>query len=243
VLRNGEAHIQADPPLIVPIGDLLDRAAAVRLDLSARKLLESYLSSLSRDRRRLLAHFRYADLARKVVGVGSVGTRCWVILLLGRNSSEPLFLQAKEASRSVLERFVGASEFSNQGQRVVEGQRLMQSSSDIFLGWLRQPLGLEDLRPRDLYIRQLWDSKISADILAMRPSDLALYASLCAWTLARAHARSGDPIAIAGYLGRSEVFDRAIAGFAEAYADQNERDHAALVDAISTGRVRVQPES
>jgi uncharacterized protein (DUF2252 family) len=243
VLRNGEAHIQADPPLIVPIGDLLDRAAVVRLDLSARKLLESYLSSLPRDRRRLLAHFRYADLARKVVGVGSVGSRCWVILLLGRDSSDPLFLQAKEASRSVLERFVGNSEFSNQGQRVVEGQRLMQSSSDIFLGWLRQPLGLEDLRPRDLYIRQLWDSKISADILAMRPSDLALYASLCAWTLARAHARSGDPIAIAGYLGRSEVFDRAIAGFAEAYADQNESDHAALVDAISTGRVRVQPES
>jgi hypothetical protein len=142
----------------------------------------------------------------------------------------------------VLERFVGKSEFSNHGQRVVEGQRLMQAASDIFLGWLRQPLGLEDLKPRELYLRQLWDSKISADISAMRPSDMALYARLCAWTLARAHARSGDSIAIASYLGSSEVFDHAIATFAEAYADQNERDHAALVDAIATGRVKAETE-
>ena len=142
----------------------------------------------------------------------------------------------------MLERFVGKSEFSNHGQRVVEGQRLMQAASDIFLGWLRQPLGLEDLKPRELYLRQLWDSKISADISAMRPSDMALYARLCAWTLARAHARSGDSIAIASYLGSSEVFDHAIATFAEAYADQNERDHAALVDAIATGRVKAETE-
>jgi len=209
---------------------------------SAGKLLESYLASLAGDRRRLLGRFRYADLARKVVGVGSVGTRCWVILLLGRDSSDPLFLQAKEAQRSVLERFVGKSEYSKQGQRVVEGQRLMQAASDVFLGWLRQPLGLEDLKPRDLYLRQLWDSKISADISAMRPSDMALYAKLCAWTLARAHARSGDSIAIASYLGSSDVFDRAIADFAEAYADQNERDHAGLVDAIATGRVTGETE-
>ena len=165
-----------------------------------------------------------------------------MILLLGRGASDPLFLQAKEASRSVLERFVGKSEFTNQGQRVVAGQRLMQSASDIFLGWVRQPLGLEDLKPRDLYVRQLWDSKISAEIAAMRPSDLARYARLCAWTLARAHARSGDSVAIAGYLGSSQRFDRAIAAFAEVYADQNERDHAMLIDAIATGRVQAQAE-
>jgi len=138
----------------------------------------------------------------------------------------------------VLERFAGKSAFSNQGQRVVEGQRLMQAAGDIFLGWLRQPLGLEDLKPRDLYVRQLWDSKISADISAMRPSDLAIYARLCGWTLARAHARSGEAIAIASYLGSADVFDRAFAAF----ADQNERDHAALVDAIAAGRVRADGE-
>ncbi len=242
VTENGDVRIRADPPLIVPVADLVDRSGALRLGLGARKLLESYLGSLAGDRRRLLGRYRYVDLARKVVGVGSVGTRCWVILLLGDDSSDPLFLQAKEAQRSVLERFVGRSEFSNQGQRVVEGQRLMQAASDIFLGWLRQPLGLEDLKPRDLYVRQLWDSKISADISAMRPSDMALYTRLCAWTLARAHARSGDSIAIASYLGSSDVFDRAIAAFAEAYADQNERDHAALVDAIATGRVKAETE-
>ncbi|MBV8219443.1 MAG: DUF2252 domain-containing protein [Solirubrobacterales bacterium] len=242
VSEDGEARIRADPPLIVPIADLVDRPAALRLELSARRMLEAYLGSLPGDRRRLLERFRYVDLARKVVGVGSVGTRCWVILLLGRDSSDPLFLQAKEASRSVLERFVGDSGFSNQAQRVVEGQRLMQSASDILLGWLRQPLGVEELKPRDLYVRQLWDSKISADIAAMRPSDLARYARLCAWTLARAHARSGDSVAIAGYLGSSQVFDRAIAAFAEVYADQNERDHAMLIDAIATGRVQAQTE-
>ena len=237
VKADGEARIGADPPLIVPIADLVDGPAAVRLGLAAHKLLDSYLTSLPRDRRRLLERYRYADLARKVVGVGSVGTRCWVILLLGRDSSDPLFLQAKEAPRSVLERFAGRSEFTNQGQRVVEGQRLMQAASDIFLGWLREPFGLEDLKPRDLYLRQLWDSKISVDVATMRPSDLRLYSRLCAWTLARAHARSGDAIAIASYLGSSDVFDRAIAAFAEAYADQNERDHAALLNAIATGRI------
>jgi uncharacterized protein (DUF2252 family) len=239
---NGEAHIRADPPLIVPIADLLDRHGARRLELAARKLLDAYLRSVSGDRRRLLERFRYTDLARKVVGVGSVGTRCWVILLLGRDSGDPLFLQAKEAPRSVLEPFAGKSEFSNQGRRVVEGQRLMQAASDIFLGWLSEPLGLEDHKRRAFYVRQLWDSKISVDAAALRPSDMALYAGLCAWTLARAHARSGDAIAIASYLGSSDVFDRAIADFAEAYADQNERDHAALLDAIATGRIRAESE-
>jgi hypothetical protein len=203
----------------------------------------SYLNSLPADRRRLLEHFRYADMARKVVGVGSVGTRCWVILLLGRDSSDPLFLQAKEAPRSVLERFAGRSEFPNQGQRVVEGQRLMQAASDISLGWMHQPLGIDDPKSRDLYLRQLWDSKISPDIAGMQASEMTLYSKLCAWTLARAHARSGDSIAIASYLGSSDGFDRAIAAFAEAYADQNERDHAALLDAIAGGRVPVDAET
>jgi hypothetical protein len=193
---NGDASIRADPPLIVPIVDLVDGRGARRLELAARQLLESYRGSLAGDRRRLLARHRYADLARKVVGVGSVGTRCWVILLLGRDSGDPLFLQAKEAPRSVLEPFAGRSEFSNQGQRVVEGQRLMQAASDIFLGWLRTPPGVDELKLRDFYVR----------------------------------------------LGSSDVFDRAIAAFADAYADQNERDNSALVDAIATGRVRAESE-
>jgi uncharacterized protein (DUF2252 family) len=237
VIGNGEARIRADPPLIVPIGDLVDHPEARRLTRSAQKLLDSYRRSLAGDRRRLLERYRYADLAHKVVGVGSVGTRCWVILLLGRDASDPLFLQAKEAPRSALERFAGRSEFSNQGQRVVEGQRLMQAAGDIFLGWLRDPPGIGDLKLRDFYVRQLWDSKISFDIARMRPADMSLYANLCAWTLARAHARSGDAVAIAGYLGSSDVFDRAIADFAETYADQNELDHAALLKAIATGRI------
>jgi hypothetical protein len=163
-----------------------------------------------------------------------------VLLLLGRDSSDPLFLQAKEARPSVLEPFAGASEFGNQGQRVVEGQRLMQAAGDIFLGWLHVARDLDDGRPRDFYIRQLWDAKTSADIGAMRPATMALYARLCAWTLARAHARSGDASAIAGYLGTGDTFDRAITEFAEAYADQNERDYAALLDAIAGGRVEAQ---
>jgi uncharacterized protein (DUF2252 family) len=238
VTGDGGARIRADPPLIVPIADLLSETEAARLERAARKLVDSYRTSLSGDRRALLERYRYADLARKVVGVGSVGTRCWVILLLGRDASDPLFLQAKEAQRSVLEPFAGESQFPNQGQRVVEGQRLMQAAGDIFLGWLHESHSLGDREPRDFYIRQLWDSKVSADIGAMRPADLTLYAQLCAWTLARAHARSGDASAIAGYLGSADTFDRAIAVFAEAYADQTERDHAALLDAIRGGRVK-----
>jgi hypothetical protein len=158
--------------------------------------------------------------------------------MLGRDRDDPLFLQAKEATRSVLEPFVGKSEFQNQGRRVVEGQRLMQAASDIFLGWLRTP-GL-DGQARDYYLRQLWDWKGSADLATMRPSDLAVQVRLCAWTLARAHARSGDASGIAGYLGSSEVFDRAIAVFAEDYADQNERDYAALIGAIDSGRIEAE---
>jgi uncharacterized protein (DUF2252 family) len=241
VTEDGEPRIRSDPPLIVPIRDLTDGSGAGRVEHNVRRLLSSwsYRRSLSGDRRRVLERFRYADVARKVVGIGSVGTRCWVLLLLGRDSSDPLFLQAKEAPRSVLEPFAGRSEFSNQGHRVVEGQRLMQAASDTFLGWLHDPLDIDNPEPRDHYVRQLWDSKISPDIAAMKPSDMKLYARLCAWTLARAHARSGDAIAIAAYMGSSDAIDRAIAEFAEAYADQNERDHATLMDAIAAGRIRV----
>ena len=167
---NGEARIRADPPLIVPIEDLLDGAGVRRLESGARELFDSYISSVSGDRRRLLERYRYADLARKVVGVGSVGTRAWVLLLLGRDSNDPLFLQAKEAQRSVLEPFAGESEFANQGQRVVEGQRLMQAASDILLGWLREAHSLDDDKPRDYYVRQLWDSKTSAEMSTSGPT-------------------------------------------------------------------------
>ena len=175
-------------------------------------------------------------MARKVVGVGSVGTRCWIVLMLGRDDADPLFLQVKEAETSVLSRFVGASKYTNQGQRVVAGQRLMQAASDIFLGWQRNEAGL-DGKPRDFYVRQLRDWKFSVDIETMVPTGLRLYGALCGWTLARAHARSGDRIAIAAYLGGSDVFDRAITQFAAAYADQNERDHQSLLDAVASGRI------
>lgn len=237
VTQNGDAHIRADPPLLVPVDELVRNEDAEQLHQAARHLMSSYLSSLPDDRRQLLGRYRYADLARKVVGIGSVGTRCWVVLLLGRDSSDPLFLQVKEAQRSVLEPFARRSRFSNQGQRVVEGQRLMQAASDIFLGWLRAPRDLVESEPRDFYVRQLWDAKASADIKTMRQRDMAAYGRLCAWTLARGHARSGDPVAIAGYLGSSDVFDRAIAAFAESYANQNERDYGALLEAIADHRI------
>jgi uncharacterized protein (DUF2252 family) len=236
---NGSARIAPNPPLIVPIEDLLPHVRARQLKQGLHSLVEHYRASLSGDLRHLVDRYQYADAAQKVVGVGSVGTRSWVVLLLGRDSGDPLFLQAKEARRSVLERFAGKSEFDNQGQRVVEGQRLMQAASDIFLGWLRAP-GI-DGESRDFYLRQLWDWKSSADINTMRPSDMSAYVRPCAWTLARAHARSGDAIGIAAYLGSADVFDRAIAAFAEAYADQNERDYKTLLEAIESGRVEAKP--
>jgi len=193
---------------------------------------------LTPDRRRLLGRYRYVHAARKVVGVGSVGTRAWIMLLLGRDADDPLFLQLKEAQASVLEPFLGRSEFANHGQRVVEGQRLMQAAGDIFLGWCRAP-GI-DGRRRDFYVRQLWDGKLSAQIDLMEPEVLEVYGEICASTLARAHARSGDPIAIASYLGSSDTFDRALAEFAELYADQNESDYAALQGAVASGRVEAQ---
>ena len=234
---NGRPRIISDPPLLVPIDELTpaetDRTAIEEWFAS---LIGKYRRTLETDRRYLLEQYEFGDIARKVVGVGSVGTRCWIVLMLGRDAADPLFLQVKEAEASVLSRFVGASKFANQGQRVVAGQRLMQASSDIFLGWQRTEAGL-DGRPRDFYVRQLRDWKLSVDIENILASGMQLYGELCGWTLARAHARSGDRIAIAAYLGASDAFDRAITQFAAAYADQNERDHQSLVDAVSSGRI------
>ncbi|HEY6310903.1 MAG TPA: DUF2252 domain-containing protein [Streptosporangiaceae bacterium] len=239
---EGQPRIIADPPLLVPIEDLIpkqtDRAA---MEEQLTGLIAQYRRTLETDRRYLLDQYRFADLARKVVGVGSVGTRCWIALMLGRDDADPLFLQVKEAEASVLSRFVGASKHANQGQRVVAGQRLMQAASDIFLGWQRTEAGL-DGRQRDFYVRQLRDWKFSVDIEAMIPRGMRLYGELCGWTLARAHARSGDRIAIAAYLGGSDVFDRAITEFAAAYADQNERDHKSLVAAVASGRIAAEPD-
>ncbi|HXB65241.1 MAG TPA: DUF2252 domain-containing protein [Solirubrobacteraceae bacterium] len=235
---DGEPHIISDPPLIERIEDLLPQAQAQEFEENMHQLLRSYRASLQGDRRRLLERYRYVDLARKVVGVGSVGTRAWVVLMLGRDNDDPLFLQCKEAQASVLEPFVGKSEYSHHGRRVVEGQRMMQSSSDIMLGWLRAT-GI-DGETRDFYVRQLWDWKSSADVEAMAPPGMSLYGRMCGGTLARAHARSGDGIAIASYLGRGDTFDRAICAFAETYADQNELDHRALTQAIASGRVTAE---
>jgi uncharacterized protein (DUF2252 family) len=235
---EGEPQIISDPPLIVRIEDLLEPDQAAEFESSMHELLRSYRASLQGDRRRLLERYRYVDLARKVVGVGSVGTRAWVVLMLGRDNEDPLFLQCKEAQPSVLEPFVGKSEFGHHGRRVVEGQWMMQASSDILLGWLRTT-GL-DGETRDFYVRQLWDWKTSADVGTMTPEGMVVYGRMCGWTLARAHARSGDCIAIASYLGGGEVFDDAIERFAETYADQNELDHEALVQAIASGRVTAE---
>jgi uncharacterized protein (DUF2252 family) len=212
-----------------------------RADFEAQiaALLAKYRRTLDSDRRSLLDQYELVDVARKVVGVGSVGTRCWVVLMLGRDHSDPLFLQVKEAEKSVLAPFVGASKHANQGQRVVAGQRLMQATSDIFLGWQRTEAGL-DGRSRDFYVRQLRDWKFSVDIEAMVPSGMLMYGELCGWTLARAHARSGDRIAIAAYLGGSGAFDRAVTEFAGSYADQNERDWGSLRDAVSSGQLAAE---
>ena len=236
---DGHRRIISDPPLIVPIEELIPAQEARRdVDDELRGLIRSYRRTLETDRRQLLEGFDYVHSARKVVGVGSVGTRAWILLLLGRDDQDPLFLQAKEAQESVLERFVGKSRYPNAGQRVVAGQRLMQAASDIFLGWQRVT-GL-DGRQRDFYLRQLRDWKGSADVDTMGVGIMTAYARICGATLARAHARSGDRISIAAYLGTSDVFDRAVAAFSTAYADQNERDYQALADAVASGRLEAQ---
>ncbi|HEY4427134.1 MAG TPA: DUF2252 domain-containing protein [Solirubrobacteraceae bacterium] len=236
---DGEVRIVADPPLIVPLSELAQGHERDELLGWLGGLMGSYRDTFQPDRRTLLEQFELVDFARKVVGVGSVGTRAWIALLLGRDRGDPLFLQLKEAQASVLEGFVGASEFSEHGERVVMGQRLMQASSDIFLGWVHVPTGL-DGQSRDFYGRQLKDWKGSAEVEQMVPDGLQAYGRLCGWTLARAHARSGDRIAIAAYLGKSDAFDRAILGFSRLYAEQNERDYKALVDAVKSGRIEAQ---
>jgi uncharacterized protein (DUF2252 family) len=236
---NGRAEIVDQSPLIVPLRVLLEGAdREVWMDW-LRKMMRTYRNSLEYDRRALLEQFRLVDFARKVVGVGSVGTRAWIALLFGRDGEDPLFLQMKEAEASVLEEYLGKSQFKNHGQRVVIGQRLMQAVSDIFLGWLHVPAGM-DGQPRDFYGRQLKDWKGSAEIEQMVPRGMTTYGRLCGWTLARAHARTGDRIAIAAYLGNGDAFDRAILEFSKAYADQNERDYQRLVDAVKSGRIVAQ---
>jgi len=232
---DGEPQFISNPPLIVPLDEL---ASGDDVMEGARQVLRSYRRTLQADRRHLLERFRFVDAARKVVGVGSVGTRAWIILFVGRDDHDPLILQMKEAQASVLEPFLGKSHFSNHGQRVVEGQRLMQAASDVLLGWLRDK-GLSG-STRDFYVRQLWDQKGAAEIDVMEPADMENYARLCGWTLAQGHARSGDAIAIAGYLGASDTFDDALGAFAETYADQNERDYAALQEAAASGRIQAQ---
>jgi uncharacterized protein (DUF2252 family) len=235
---DGELRIVSEPPLLVPVEELLPAGESRELDDVFSRLLGAYRDSLPADRQQLLDGYRFRHLARKVVGVGSVGTRAWVLLLTGADDADPLFLQAKEAEASVLEPYAGASGYGNHGQRVVEGQRLMQAASDIFLGWC-PAIGF-DGRRRDFYVRQLWDWKRSVEIERLSPRSFEIYARLCGSTLARAHARSGDRIAIAAYLGGGDAFDRAIAEFSESYADQSERDHAALVAAIEGGRIAAE---
>jgi uncharacterized protein (DUF2252 family) len=232
---DGRLRFISEPPLLVPIEELVAPEEAHDEVERVGALVASYADSLADDRRHLLESYRYVHLARKVVGVGSVGTRAWVVLLEGRDGNDPLVLQAKEAVASVLEPFVGTSAYSRHGQRVVEGQRLMQAASDIFLGW-DTVTGL-DGEPHDYYIRQLWDGKLSGDLTGMTDSGFAAYGRSCGWSLARAHARSGDRGAIAAYLGSGRSFDKALVRFASAYADQNELDHQALADAVAAGTV------
>jgi uncharacterized protein (DUF2252 family) len=231
---RGAPKLVSEPPLITPLAELGDDKDVVESAIEA--VFRSYRKTLPPDRRVLLDGFRYADLARKVVGVSSVGTRCFVVLMTGRDERDLLFLQVKEANASALEPALGASRLSNHGRRVVEGQRLIQGASDIFLGWARAKPS-DASGETDFYVRQLRDWKMSIDLERILPSELAEYASACGWTLARAHARSGDRIAIAAYLGKSDAFDRAVAEFAVAYAERNEQDHDALRQAVADGRI------
>ncbi len=236
---DGEVKIVDLSPLIVPFDKLAEGTDGTETYEGLNALLHTYRQTLETDRRHLLEGFHLADMARKVVGVGSVGTRAYIALMLGRDDGDPLFLQIKEAEASVFEPYLGPSEFKTHGERVVAGQRTMQASSDIFLGWLHVPKGL-DGKPRDFYVRQLRDWKGSIEIEAMIPRGLAMYGRLCGWTLARAHARSGDRIAIAAYLGGGTTFDRAILEFSSAYAEQNERDYRRLTKAVDSGRIVAQ---
>ena len=235
---DGHPRLISDPPLVQPIDEIFEGMERDQIRAWVRAIVRSYRRTLQSDRRHLLEEFRLVDMARKVVGVGSVGTRAWILLLLGRDDGDPLFLQAKEAGPSVLEEFVGRSDRRSHGERVVHGQHLMQASSDIFLGW-DHVHGVDGVE-RDYYVRQLRDWKGAAVVERMTPAAMAVYARMCARALVRAHARSGDRIAIAAYLGSSDTFDRALVEFSEAYADQNERDYDALVQAEKDGRMTVR---
>ena len=232
---HGELRFRNVPPLLVPLHHLVDPNDARRDIDIINVALEQYTRSLDQDRRYLFATYRFVDMARKVVGVGSVGTRAWILLFAGRGGQDPLVLQMKEAQSSVLEPYLGSSEFENHGERVVRGQRLSQAAIDLFLGWQRS-MGL-DGKEHDFYIRQLWDWKASIDLSRMTCNGLHAYTRACGWSLARAHARSGDRLAIAAYLGAGPSFDQALARFSAAYADQNELDHQRLDDAVAGGQV------
>ncbi len=235
---EGKLRIVSDPPLIVPIEELAEEAGDADVAALVLGVLSGYRDSLAVERRVVLDGFRLVDVAFKVVGVGSVGTRAWIALMLGRDRNDPLFLQIKEAQRSVLEPYAAPSEFDHQGERVVHGQRLMQTASDVMLGWVRAQ-GV-DGRNRDFYVRQMWDWKGSVRTETMDAGGLTAYAEICGMTLAHAHARGGDRIAIASYLGKGETLDRAMAEFAESYADQSERDYEALRAAVREGRVEAE---
>ena len=235
---DGQLRIVSDPPLIVPTEELFSQEVSDTIRESFHPLVRGYRHSLQSDRRHLLEEFQFVQIARKVVGVGSVGTRAWILLMVGLGNEDPLILQAKEAEASVLEEFVGKSGYANHGARVVAGQHLMQAASDIFLGY--QAVEGPDGVTRDFYLRQLRDWKGSFEVEGAIPPGLTKYVGVCAQALARAHARSGDRVAIASYLGNGPTFDRALAEFAETYADQNERDYEALRHAASTGRITVE---
>ena len=232
---DGQREIVANPPLIVPVEEL---AADANYDM-LRSLVSDYARTLPADRQHLLGRFRLTRVARKVVGVGSVGTQAWIVLMEAEDDLDPLLLQAKQAERSVLAAYAGESQYDNQGERVVSGQRLMQAASDIFLGWQRTTV--PDGDRTDYYLRQLRDWKYSAPIERMGPAEMTDYGELCGWTLARAHARTGDRFAIAAYLGGSGKFEQAVADFGVSYADQTERDHAALAEAVASGRAEATP--
>ena len=232
---DGEMRFVSEPPLLVPVEDVLDGEQRERYVEVIQEFLRQYRESLPPHIRALVERYRFMHIARKVVGVGSVGTRAWVVLFNGRDASDPLLLQLKEAKRSVLEPYTAQSVYENQGRRVVEGQRFMQAASDHLLGWYR--LRAWDGNVHDFYVRQLWDGKASIDVARLSPAGMRAYGEACGWTLARGHARSGDRIAMATYLGQKETFDRAMAAFAVTYADLNEADHTRLSDAITDGAV------
>lgn len=232
---DGRRQFVSDPPVLVPVEDLLGIDRLDDIERAADEIIESYGQTMPSDRRYLLSQYRYVHAARKVVGVGSVGTRAWLLLLAARTTGDPLILQFKEAQPSVLEEFLGPSQYATHGERVVAGQRLMQSATDILLGW-HTGIGFDGLQ-RSFFVRQLWDGKGSAAVETMERDAMSVYAEMCGWTLARAHARSGDPIAIASYLGKSDRMDNALTAFGAAYADQNDRDYEAVRAAVASGRL------